>query len=105
MVDFSFREECPDTVEGDAADVGVAGVVVDEVIPEDPAAGFGQGPHAVGQFLLKTVVQDRGKDRMTDDRGQRSETQRSEPQRIEDGRRTTEEGPTSFGLNSRGIPD
>ena len=40
-VDHPVGEEGPDAVEGDAADVGVAGVVVDEIIPEDAAAGFG----------------------------------------------------------------
>ena len=57
-------------MEGDAADVGVAGVVVNEVIPEDPSAGFGQRPHLVGQLLLETVVKDGGEDQMTEDRGQ-----------------------------------
>ena len=55
-VDLPEGEEFTDAVEGDAADVGVAGVIVNEVIPEDPAAGFGQGPYPVGQFLLKAIV-------------------------------------------------
>ena len=55
-VDLPVGEECPDAVEGDAADVEIAGVVVNKVIPEDPAAGFGQRPHAVGQFLLEAIV-------------------------------------------------
>ena len=55
-VDLPVGEECPDAVEGDAADVGVAGVVVDEIIPEDAAAGFGQRPHPVGQCLLEAIV-------------------------------------------------
>ena len=61
-VDLPVGKEGPDAVEGDAADVGVAGAVVDKVVPEDPAAGFSQRPQAVGQFLLETIIQDGGKD-------------------------------------------
>ena len=55
-VDLPVGEECPDALEGDAADVGVAGVDKNKIIPEDPASGFSQRPHPVAQFLLKAVI-------------------------------------------------
>ena len=47
---FPWGKSAPDAPEGDAADVGVAGVVIKKIVSEDPAAGFGQCPHPVGQF-------------------------------------------------------
>ena len=61
MVDLPVRKQFPYSLEGHAADIGVAGVVVDKVIPEDPAPGLHQRPHPFGQFLLEAVVKNRSK--------------------------------------------
>jgi len=37
-------------------------VVMDKIFSEDPAAGFGQRPHPVGQSPLEAVIQDGSKD-------------------------------------------
>jgi hypothetical protein len=61
VVDFPVGEQFPNALERYATNIRIARVVVDEVISEDPSAGFYQRPHPIGQFLLKAVIKDRSK--------------------------------------------